>query len=75
MKTVEVDYDTIHKIVDSNRNLHWDGWSVVETKRDADAIFTKSAMFRDGQWLRVTRTTNVSQNGTWKVPQKYVMAK
>jgi hypothetical protein len=72
---VYVDYDKAHSIVDASSNLHWDGWTIVEWRKDSDAFFNKHGSFRNGQWGRVIRRIGVSENGTWKVPAKYVMDK
>jgi hypothetical protein len=72
---VEIDYDTAHKVVDSNNSLYWNGWTIVEWKKNDDAFFKKNGSFRNGSWGLVVRTVPVSESGTWKVPSKYVMAK
>jgi hypothetical protein len=71
----EIGYDTAHEVVSRNPNLYWDGWDILEWKKDADAFFNKKGLFRNGSWGRVVRKTSVSDNGTWKVPAKYVMGK
>jgi hypothetical protein len=72
---VYVDYDMAHKIVDSRPNLYWDGWTIVEWRRDSEGFFNKNGSFRNGQWGRTMRRMDVSSSGTWKVPAKYVMDK
>ena len=71
---VYVDYNTAHEIVNNNRNLYWDGWDIIEWRKDPDACFNKYGMFRNGSWGKARRIT-VSNDGTWKVSSKYVMGK
>jgi hypothetical protein len=70
-----VDYDTAHKIVNKNKNMFWDGWTIVEWRRDPDGYFSKNGMFRNGQWGKVVRNISVSNDGTWKVPVKYAVGR
>lgn len=70
MNSTFIDYNTAHKVVDSNRNLFWDGWDIVEWKPNRDALYKKNGMFRNGRWGVAKRFTPGS-NG-WKVPVKYV---
>ncbi len=71
MKIATVDYETAHKIVEKNYSLHWNGWTIVEWKKNPDAFFNKNGMFRNGSWGAV-RQFPVDSDGTWKVPVKYV---
>lgn len=64
------DYNKAHEIVESNRSLFWDGWTIVEFKPNRDAITTKNAIFRNNRWGYVRRF-EPTENG-WKVPDKYV---
>jgi len=72
---VSVDYDTIHQIVEKNKNLFWNGWQVVEWRKDPDAFFKKTGLYRNGSWGNVVRRINVDTDGTWKVPTKYELAR
>jgi hypothetical protein len=64
------DYNLAHKVVDSNKSLFWDGWTIVEFKPHPDAITHKSAIYRNNRW-GFTKRFEPSTNG-WKVPDKYV---
>lgn len=70
----EVGHDAAHDIVSKNPSLYWDGWDIIEWKKYDDAIFQKNGAFRNGKWGKCFRMP-VSNNGTWKVPAKYVMDK
>ena len=70
-----VNYSTAHKIVEKNKNLFWNGWEIVEWRKDADAFFNKNGLFRNDSWGKVIRRIPLENNGTWKVPTKYVMAR
>lgn len=67
---VNVDYDTAHKIVESNPNLSWDGWKIVDFKKDFKAEFSANGVRLNNQW-GFFRVYDVDADG-WKVPQKYV---
>lgn len=71
MKFSDVDYNTAHKIVDSNKNLSWNGWTIIEWKKNPDGYWNKFGSFRNGSW-GVERKMPVQDNGTWRVPVKYV---
>lgn len=70
MSFTTIDYDEAHKVVDSNKNLFWDGWTIVDWKPFKDAIYKKNGMFRNGKW-GVAKTYKPEKDG-WKVPAKYV---
>jgi hypothetical protein len=65
-----INYEEAHTIVDSNKNLFWDGWTIVDWKPYKDALYKKNGLFRDGKW-GVSRRYTPDANG-WKVPAKYV---
>jgi hypothetical protein len=63
-------YEKAHKIVDSNRSLFWDGWTIVEFKPSRDSVTSKNAIFKNGRW-GYSKRFEPGENG-WKVPGKYV---
>ena len=69
MKFIEIDYDKAHSIVNSNKNLFWDGWDIIEYRYNPDAIYSNDARFINGKWAFV-KTYKPNANG-WKVPDKY----
>jgi hypothetical protein len=42
--------EDMEKIVDSQKDLSWDGWSVVKYKSNPAAQFNKSGAFLNGRW-------------------------
>lgn len=70
MSFTNINYDSAHDVVESNSNLFWDGWTIVDWKPYKDAIYKKNGMFRNGKW-GVARRYAPDNNG-WKVPTKYV---
>jgi hypothetical protein len=75
MNFINASYDKAHAIVNNNKNLFWNGWEIVEVRRDADAIFNKYGIFHKGAWHKVVRRVAVDSDGMWKVPVKYDMAR
>jgi len=67
---VTIDYETAHKIVESNNNLSWDGWKIVDFKKDFKAEFSVNGVRLNNTW-GFCRVYDVDRNG-WKVPVKYV---
>ena len=70
MSNTFIDYDTAHKIVESNNNLFWNGWDIIDWKANPDGFYKKNGMFLNGRW-GITRKYSPGSNG-WKVPSKYV---
>lgn len=62
--------ETMENIVQANKNLFWDGWTVVERFKNADGINRSDGIFFNGEW-HVQQRFVPSQNG-WKIPNKYV---
>lgn len=71
MKQEAIGYDAAHEIVNTNSNLFWDGWTIVDWKQSKDGFYKKNGMFRNGAW-GITRRYFPGNNG-WKVPAKYVV--
>ena len=64
------DYDEAHLVVNRSNNLFWDGWTIVEFKKNPEASSYKNGMFKDGIWGTV-RNFVPDRNG-WTVPKRYV---
>ena len=73
MKSVMLNYDTAHEVVERNRFLSWDGWDIVTWRRDARGYSDKRGQFRDG-WGILFRYP-VTDSGEWKIPENYVTAR
>lgn len=69
-KTVSIGYDSAHEIVDANKSLFWDGWTIIEWTKGAGAQFAKNGMYRNGMWGFANRYEPSAEG--WKVPVKYV---
>jgi len=65
-------YDEAHKIVESNRFLEWDGWSINTWRADPKGFSDVRGEFRDGQWCIIFRYP-VKTDGTWSIPNSYVI--
>ena len=57
-------------IVKNNKNLSWDGWSVVEVKPSKSAMFKTNGAFINGAWY-IKNVYSYGDNG-WEIPNKYV---
>jgi phage I-like protein len=68
LKTIKVDYETIHKIVEDNKNAMWDGWTAVFLRPNRNAYTQKKGMFYKGRWNVVVLRSNPDSNGLWEVP-------
>lgn len=67
---VTIDYDTAHSIVDNNKNLSWNGWKIIDFKKDFKAEFSQNGIRMNGVW-GFYKVYDVDSNG-WRVPKKYV---
>jgi hypothetical protein len=65
VKSLEV----MEKIVAKNYNLHWDGWTVVETKQSDIAKTSINGMRRNGKWFVAKRFVPDRQG--WDIPNRY----
>jgi hypothetical protein len=63
------DLQTMEKIVSKNYNLHWDGWTVVETKQSDIAKTAINGIYRKGKWY-LAKTFVPDRNG-WDIPNRY----
>jgi hypothetical protein len=42
--------EQMENIVNSRKDLEWDGWNVIKYKNSPSAQFNKSGAFRKGEW-------------------------
>lgn len=61
------DLNHMEKIVESQRDLYWDGWNVVKFKKDPSAFTSVNGVFRNGHWGKTT-TFPVTERG-WDIPE------
>jgi hypothetical protein len=71
--TVVLNYEMAHAFVESNKNknIFWDGWTIVKWAPGSNGYTQTNGMFRNGKWGYANRFP-VSGNGTWRIPSKYV---
>jgi len=56
-------------IVENNKALSWDGWTVVESLRENGAV-SKDGVRIDGKWI-VQKRYEANSDG-WEIPDKFV---
>lgn len=61
--------ETMEAIVENNKSLSWDGWTVVESFKE-NGIRSKDAVLIAGKWV-VQKRYDVDANG-WEIPDKFV---
>lgn len=71
MKFQELDHDKAHAVVNGNRFLEWDGYTIVTWRKDPRGYSDRRGEFRNGSWGLAFRYP-VSDKGTWSVPASYV---
>ncbi len=69
MKTIN-SLETMESIVQNNKQLSWDGWTVVETFPSEKAYFSKFGVYKNGKWQMKKEFTPSDQG--WEIPDKYV---
>lgn len=69
VKMIVKSLSAMEKIVSKNHNLHWDGWTVVETKQTDSAKTAVTGIYRNGKWF-VAKRFVPDQNG-WDIPNRY----
>jgi hypothetical protein len=56
-------------IVENNKALSWDGWTVVESFKENGAV-SKDGALVNGRWI-VQKRYEANSNG-WEIPDKFV---
>ena len=64
--------EQMEEIVNSNNNLFWDGWSVVNRYRSEKGRTSKYGAYIDKKWY-MTRRFNLNRSG-WDIPESFVNA-
>ena len=62
--------EQMEKIVSSNKSLHWDGWTVVNSYPSEKGRTSSQGAFVSGKW-HLQRRFVPSQTG-WEIPDKFV---
>lgn len=62
--------DQMEEIVESNKTLSWDGWTVIENRVNENGVMSKDGAFVDGKWI-VQKRFVPNENG-WDIPKKFM---
>jgi hypothetical protein len=62
--------EKMESIVENNKSLSWDGWTVLENKTNENGMMSKDGVFVDGKWI-VQKRYEATANG-WEIPNKLV---
>jgi hypothetical protein len=62
--------EEMEAIVENNKALSWDGWTVVERTKSDVAWMQSNAQFVNGRWFAINKYF-VNQDG-WNIPSKLV---
>lgn len=62
--------ETMETIVENNKSLSWDGWTVIESRTKEDGMMSKDGAYVDGKWI-VQKRYNITSDG-WEIPNKLV---
>lgn len=65
-----ITYDQAHDIVENNKSLYWDGWDILEFKKDNSAEYHPKGVRKNGVWGYVKRYSPNDEG--WRLPKKYV---
>ncbi len=60
----------MEKIVSSNKNLYWDGWTVVNRFQSDKGRTSKNGVLVNSKWHLQQRF--VPDRNGWDIPQKFV---
>lgn len=71
MKTISLNYDDIHELVDHRQNMFWDGWTLVLVDTSKYGLMNKNGIFFNGKWHTQTRIEPDS-HGMWRIPIRHV---
>jgi hypothetical protein len=63
--------DKMEEIVNSNKELYWDGWEVVHRYMSDKAKTSKHGVYFKGSWY-MSRRFEPSRNG-WDIPERFVV--
>jgi len=61
--------EAMETVVENNKSLSWDGWTVIESKKSPTAWMNKEGTFVNGTWI-LQKRFEPSMNG-WKIPNKF----
>jgi hypothetical protein len=69
----EMDYKLAHKFVEENKlkGFFWDGYTVVKWSPGHNGFTQTNGLYRNGKWGYASRF-DMTDKGTWSIPNKYV---
>lgn len=62
--------EQMETIVENNKSLSWDGWTVVESRVSQTAWMSPNATFKNNKWF-ITNRFEAGKDG-WNIPSKLV---
>jgi hypothetical protein len=62
--------EKMEQIVENNKALSWDGWTVVENDTKNNGLTSNSGAYINGRWV-VQNRYEPSSSG-WEIPGKYL---
>jgi hypothetical protein len=62
--------EKMERIVENNKALSWDGWTVVESNFKENGVMSKDGAYINGRWV-VQRRYESGTSG-WEIPDKFV---
>ena len=68
-KMIVDNLDSMEKIVNKNKNLFWDGWSVVHKERTEKGRSSKFGQLVNGKW-HIVKRYEPSRSG-WEIPESF----
>jgi len=63
--------EQMEEIVKANKNLYWDGWTVVKMYKSDKARTSKYGVYFKNKW-RMSRRFEPNRNG-WDIPERLIM--
>ncbi len=62
--------EKMEEIVENNKDLSWDGWTVIESKSNENGMMSKDGVLVDGKWI-VQKRYDANATG-WEIPNKFM---
>lgn len=60
--------EKMERIVENNRFLSWDGWTVIENRTKENGAVAKDGAYVNGRWI-VQKRYELTADG-WEIPNK-----
>lgn len=62
--------EKMESIVENNKSLTWDGWTVVENSFKENGVMSEKGAYINGRWI-VQKRYDATADG-WEIPDKFV---